>query len=147
MSLLNMDLKSKVPSVVKYFFVGGVAALTDLIIFFILAKVLEYNYLLVSVLGFMVATYVNYDLSIRFVFISGARFKKLSEIGMVYLASVTALVVHLSVLYLLIDILSKGKMISKLVAILSAFMFNYLIRRYYVFLKKPLKVRNWEDRK
>ena len=43
---------------------------------FLFAKLLGYNYLVVGCAGFILATAVNYFLSIRFVFRSGARFSK-----------------------------------------------------------------------
>ena len=43
---------------------------------FLFAKLLGYNYLVVGCAGFVLATAVNYFLSIRFGFRSGARFSK-----------------------------------------------------------------------
>lgn len=135
---LNTDSLSKIPDVIKYFFVGGIAALSDLIIFYFFAKLLDFNYVLVTVVGFIVATFVNYILSIKFVFSSGARFMPKAEIFMIYAISSIGLLVHISVLYLAIDVLEFEKMISKLAAIISAFMFNFLLRKYYVFRKKEV---------
>lgn len=136
-----MDLKNKVPHVVLYLFVGGVAAVTDLVIFYILAEMLEMNYVLVSIIGFIVATMVNYILSIIFVFDTGARFKRLLEIFFVYAASTIGLVVHLTTLYILIDYFEYDKMVSKVIAIFCAFTFNYLSRKYYVFRKQYASVK------
>ena len=52
MSFLNTDLKNKIPDIILYLFVGGVAALTDLIIFFIFAKMLGFNYIFITIVGF-----------------------------------------------------------------------------------------------
>lgn len=133
-----MDIKNKFPKIVLYFFVGGVAALSDLLIFFVFTKLLGIYYVYIAVLGFIIATFINYLLSIRFVFDPGARFSKLFELGMVYLASLLAFAVHLAILILLIDYFSLEKMISKTFATIGAFMFNYLIRKYYVFAKKRI---------
>ena len=135
MSFLSTDLKNKTPDIIRYFFVGGTAALTDLIIFFVFAKVLEFNYVLITIFGFIVATFVNYLLSIKFVFNSGIRFLPIVEILMVYVISSIGLIVHIIVLYLSIETFQFEKMISKLIAITSAFMFNFLLRKYYVFKK------------
>lgn len=136
MSFSNIDLKNKIPDIVLYLFVGGIAAITDLIIFFTFAKVLEFNYVLVTISGFIVATFVNYLLSIKLVFNSGIRFLPTVEILMVYAISSIGLVVHITVLFLLIDIFQFEKMISKLLAITSGFTFNFILRKYYVFKQK-----------
>jgi putative flippase GtrA len=128
-----MDLKNKVPQVIRYFFVGGSAALTDLIIFYLLVDILGFNYVLVSILGFIVATLVNYLLSILFVFESGVRFNRFMELFYVYAVSSVGLFVHLATLTLFIEYFNYDKMASKVIAIISAFAFNYLLRKYFVF--------------
>ncbi len=135
---LNTDLLNRIPDIIKYLFVGAIAALSDLIIFYIFAKLLDFNYVLVTVVGFIVATFVNYILSIKFVFNSGARFVPTTEILMIYAISSIGLLVHISVLFLAIDIWELEKMLSKILAIISGFMFNFLLRKYYVFRKKEV---------
>lgn len=122
--------------IVRYLFVGGMAALTDIVIFYVFADVLRYNYLTVTVCGFIIATLVNYLLSIVFVFDSGVRFNWNMEIFFVYVISLVGLSVHISVLYFLVEFFSLMLMVSKLIALGSAFLFNYSLRKYYVFKKK-----------
>ncbi|MCK5146696.1 GtrA family protein [bacterium] len=131
-----MDCKIKIPDIIAYLFVGGIAALTDLVIFFIFAKQLGFNYIIISIVGFLIATLVNYLLSIKIVFNSGSRFAKSKEIVIIYLVSSIALVVHISVLHILIHSVNCEKMLSKIAAIISAFIFNFLLRKYFVFKKK-----------
>ena len=79
-----------------------------------------------------------YVLSIKLVFDSGARFMPTTEVLMVYAISTIGLLVHISVLYLAIDVWQFEKMISKILAIACGFMFNFLLRKYYVFRKKEV---------
>lgn len=131
-----MDLKNRMPAIVLYFLVGGIAALTDLFIFYVFANQLGYNYLLITIIGFVVATFVNYLLSIKFVFQTAANFGRATEIVMIYIVSSIGLIVHILVLFLLIDLLQFVNMLAKIIAIASAFMFNFLSRKYYVFKQK-----------
>lgn len=119
--------------IIRYFFVGGIAAITDLIIFFIFAKLLNFPYLLVGACGFIIATIVNYLLSIRFVFTSGARFGREQEVLLIYAISLIGLLFHQLILYLFIDQLSIEMMTSKVAAILSVFIWNFSMRNNYVF--------------
>lgn len=75
-------------SIVRYFLVGGIAATVYILIFSIFAKILGYNYIFIGIISFAVATFVNYILSIRFVFKSCVRYTKRSEVIMVYVVSV-----------------------------------------------------------
>ena len=119
--------------VVRYFFVGGVAAVVDISIFFVFAKLLGFNYLIIGACGFLIATFVNYALSIRYVFESGVRFDKKYEVMFVYVVSTLGLAWHQAVLYLCVDVVNAELMLSKLTATGTVFFWNYLSRRYWIF--------------
>jgi putative flippase GtrA len=119
--------------VAKYFVVGGISACVDIGFFFVFAKLLGFNYLAVATVGFLIAVPVNYLLSVRFVFTSGARFKPLQELALVYLVSSIGLGLHLMVLYAAVDRLGLELMLSKLIATGSVFLWNFLARNYFVF--------------
>lgn len=122
--------------IVKYFMVGGMAAVVDLTIFFIFAKVAGFNYLFVGATGFTLATLVNYLLSVRFVFRSGVRFSRQQEIALVFAVSLVGLAINQSVLYIGIEHAHAEMMLSKLVATAMAFLWNFAARNNYVFKNK-----------
>jgi hypothetical protein len=66
----------------------------DFVLFAALVKLFGLGWYHASVVSFSFATLVNYMLSIRFVFDSGARCGKQYEIALVFLASAMGLVVH-----------------------------------------------------
>jgi putative flippase GtrA len=105
----------------RYAAVGGAAALIDFLIFAVFAKILGFNYLLVGAVGFIIATTVNYFLSIRFVFISGVRFNFHKEISLVFLISLVGLGLNQLVLYLGIGILAWEMLFVKVCATGSVF--------------------------
>jgi putative flippase GtrA len=117
----------------KYFFVGGVAAICDVGLFFIFAGYLGWPWFPVSIATFIIATFVNYFLSINFVFESGARYKKHVEIAAVYLVSALALVVNQLVLYSAIEVLGWHLLASKLLATGTVFFWNYFSRSRFIF--------------
>jgi len=94
--------------ILRYFFVGGVAAAVDIAFFFLFASLAGLNYLVVAPFGFVLATWVNYQLSIRHVFRSGARFKRSREILLVYAISAIGLLINQAVLYVLVAKLGAG---------------------------------------
>lgn len=118
---------------IKYFFVGGSAAFVDIGLFFIFAKVLDYNYLLVAFFTFILATFVNYYLSIKFVFQSGKKFNKKQEIILVYLVSASSLALNLLLLYLFHERLFVDVFYSKIIVTGLLFFYNYSIRRFFIF--------------
>ena len=123
-------------NVVKYFFVGGTAAVVDWTIFTVFAYFLEFNYLVVSAIGFIIATYVNYFLSIRFIFHSGARFAKKIEITSIYIVSAIGLMLHQGVLYCLVDVIHLKLLLAKITATGVIFIWNFGVRNYWIFAYK-----------
>lgn len=121
----------------RYAAVGGAAALIDFLLFVIFAKILGFNYLLVGAGGFIIATTVNYFLSIRFVFKSGVRFVFHKEISLVFLISLVGLGLNQLVLFLGIGILDWEMLFIKVCATGSVFFWNFGARSYLIF--RPLE--------
>jgi len=119
--------------IVRYFFVGGVAASVDILLFALFAKVLGYSYLLVAPCTFVVATWVNYVLSVRHVFRSGARFSRKRELTLVFLVSLIGLGVNQVVLFVSVRRLGLDLVLGKIVASAGAFLWNYGARAHFVF--------------
>lgn len=119
--------------IVKYFFVGGSAAIVDIGLFAIFAGYFGWPWLPVSVFTFSLATLVNYLLSIRYVFESGSKYKKHIEIISVFILSGFALLVNQIVLYVLIDWFEWHLIISKLMATFTVFFWNYFGRSRIIF--------------
>ncbi len=81
----------------------------------------------------MVATLVNYLLSIKHVFESGIRFEKKMELFWVYVVSLVGMAIDLATLYICIDVTGVEMMASKLVATGVVFFWNYYARKRFVF--------------
>ena len=120
--------------ILKYFIVGGVSALADIAIFSCGVYLLHGSYLLYGVAGFTVATAINYFLSVRFVFASGARFRKLTELALVFFVSTIGLLFNQLTLFLMIGRIGIEPILAKLTATAVVFFWNYLARAHFVFL-------------
>lgn len=119
--------------VVRYFFVGGVAAAVDISLYALFAHVLGYPYLIVSACTFVLATAVNYALSIRHVFESGIRFGKRQEVALVFAVSAAGLAINQITLYILVDHFQAHLVAAKVMATASVFAWNYLLRSRVIF--------------
>ena len=119
--------------IVGYFFVGGAAATVDIGLFFIFAKLFGYNYFLVGCVGFSLATAMNYFLSIRYVFRSGVRFTKHTELTFIYIVSLLGLGLNQGILFVLVEQAGAELMLSKLVAAGGVFFWNFSARNLIVF--------------
>jgi putative flippase GtrA len=123
--------------IVRYFFVGGTAALVDWGLFGVFAILLGLPWFPVALVSFLVATYVNYVLSVRIVFRSGARFSTRHEVAMVFAASAAGLLVNQAMLWILIEREHWNMLLGKIQATGVVFLWNYAIRRFYIFRPQP----------
>ena len=124
--------------IAKYFFVGAIAALTDISLFYIFTRLLGYNYLIVAFFSFTIATFVNYILSIMYVFKSEIKFSKKKEISLIYIISGIALLINQISLYILIDLITVEMTLSKIIATIITFFWNYFIRKNYIFKESAI---------
>lgn len=120
--------------IIKYFFVGGTAAVIDIGLFSIFASYLGWPWIPVSIITFILATLANYFLSIKFVFESGSRHAKHVELFGVFIVSGLALLVNQIVLYVAIEIFAWHLIFSKIIATGVVFFWNYYGRSKFVFL-------------
>jgi putative flippase GtrA len=117
----------------RYFGVGGAAACVDIGLFMLFAGWLGLPYLRVAACSFILATLVNYVLSVRFVFVSGQRYSRRWEIVLVYVVSGIGLAVNQLVLWAAVDLLHWYLLFGKLLATGTVFVWNYASRRAFIF--------------
>lgn len=121
--------------IVRYFFVGGSAAIVDNTIFYVFVKIFYFNYFIIGTIGFIIATYVNYFLGVKFVFNYSAKFSRKMEIMTIYVISGIGLILHLTILYFCIEVFFFEKMLSKITATGLVFFWNYLARKNFVYIR------------
>jgi putative flippase GtrA len=105
----------------------------DIGLFALFAKGLKLPYLQVAAASFVLATLVNYVLSVRYVFVSGQRFRRRWEVAMVFAVSGVGLAINSGVLWLAVELAHAGLIVAKLVATGVVFFWNYFARRVLVF--------------
>lgn len=119
--------------VLRYFVVGGIAASVDIGCFFLLTQILHAEWFWSAVASFVLATTINYLLSIRYVFRSGARFRRHHEVLLVFAVSASGLAINQLVLWTMVTRVGLGLMASKFVATSLLFVWNYGLRKNLVF--------------
>lgn len=120
----------------RYFVVGGISSCVDWGLFWLGAVRFEQPYLEVAAVSFVAATLLNYRLSIRFVFDSGTRFKQSAEMAAVFIASGIGLLLNQFLLYASQELTALSLMAGKISATAVVLIWNYSIRRFYIFPTK-----------
>jgi putative flippase GtrA len=117
----------------RYFLVGGFCSAIDIGIFTLFAKYLGLPYLRVAAASFVLATLVNYWLGIRFVFVSGQRFRRRWEFAMVFAVSAAGLAFNGAILWLGVEFGHLDLVVAKVAATGCVFFWNFLARRVLIF--------------
>ena len=116
----------------RYLLVGGVSALTDWTIFAAMFYGFDLHYIAAGAISFILATGLNYYLSVRFVFGAGSRGPRQAML-LVYLVSTAGIVINLGVLKIGIDVMELHPLVSKFFATGVAVFWNFLARYFYIF--------------
>lgn len=136
MKLLN---KANIKQFISYFFVGGVAAIVEWVIFFIFANVLQINYFVSTVIAFIFSTTANWILGRITTFKDNNTYKdkKAKEAFLVFIVSAIGLLFNLILMYLFVTVMgfdsSLGKTLSKIAATGIVFIWNFLIRKLVIY--------------
>jgi len=118
---------------IKYFLVGGFAAFIDISLFITFLHVLLIKWFWAALISFIVATAVNYLLSVQYVFESGVRFEKRNEVTLVFLVSGVGLVLNQLILFFGISILDIHPLLAKLFSTAIVFFWNFTVRSKIIF--------------
>ena len=116
----------------RYLVVGGVSALTDWSVFAVMLYGLELHYIAAGTISFILATGLNYYLSVRFVFGAGSRGPRQAMV-LVYMVSTVGIAINLGVLTVGIDVLELHPLVAKFFATGVAVFWNFLARYFYIF--------------
>ena len=136
MKLLN---KANIKQFISYFFVGGVAAIVEWVMFFIFANVLQINYFVSTVIAFIFSTTANWILGRITTFKDNNTYKdkKAKEAFLVFIVSAIGLLFNLILRYLFVTVMgfdsSLGKTLSKIAATGIVFIWNFLIRKLVIY--------------
>ena len=136
MKLLN---KANIKQFISYFFVGGVAAIVEWVMFFIFANVLQINYFVSTVIAFIFSTTANWILGRITTFKDNNTYKdkKAIEAFLVFIVSAIGLLFNLILMYLFVTVMgfdsSLGKTLSKIAATGIVFIWNFLIRKLVIY--------------
>ena len=109
-------------------FVGGIAFIADASVLWFLSLT-GMHYLICAVFGFVVGVIVNYELSTKFVFKEKASIGKSGEFAVYVVVSLVGLGLTVGLMWFFTEIVGFFYMVSKGIAALLAFAWNFTVRK------------------
>lgn len=131
--------KDNIKQFISYFFVGGVAAIVEWVMFFVFANVLNVHYFVSTVIAFIFSTTANWILGRITTFKDNTSYKdkKAKEAVLIFVVSAIGLVFNLILMYLFVTVFGFngkiGSTCSKIVATGIVFIWNFLIRKLVIY--------------
>lgn len=124
---------------ISYFFVGGVAAVVEWVLFALFDNALHIHYIPATGLAFIFSTATNWILGRLWTFKDNKSYenKKAKEIFLVFAVSAVGLLFNMGLMYLFVTVLGLDtallKTTSKIVATGIVFFWNFLIRKFAIY--------------
>lgn len=124
---------------VSYFFVGGISAIVEWLMFAFFLNAMGLQYLLSTCLAFVFSTTTNWYLGRRWTFKGNEKYvdKKTQEVLLVFIVSAVGLFFNILLMYLFVDILNYNtdcqKIIGKIAATGIVFVWNFLVRKFFIY--------------
>ncbi|MBM3231190.1 GtrA family protein [Candidatus Peregrinibacteria bacterium] len=115
----------------RYFFVGGTAAVVDLLVYTVLLKYAGFHYASAAFVGYMLGLAWNHLLCIYWVFES--KHHRSKEVMMVFLIALGGLLWTWGILYALISLFGVDEVIAKMISQIIVLLWNFGMRKVYVF--------------
>ena len=114
---------------IRYFIVGGIAAVVNIGLLFLLVDIFDINYILSNIIGFIFALLVNYGLSTMFVFTKDNSMSKIFELVMYVIIGVLGLGFDTLILWICTSKINIYYKISKIISTMLTFIWNFLAKK------------------
>lgn len=126
-----MTKKSNIKDFLLYLVVGGIATVTEWVLFFIMDKC-YIHYAIATAIAYILSTFVNW-LAGRLLVFKNSNSSFLKEISSIYVASIVGLLLNLFIMWLAVDIANINEIISKIFATAIVFVYNFLTRKLVIY--------------
>jgi putative flippase GtrA len=117
-------------------FYGGIAFLADAIVLWILTATFGLHYQISNIISFIVGVLVNYVLAVRFVYKEKAKIAKTGEVTIYFLTAIIGLLLTAGLMWFFTDIVGLFYMISKFIAAVLVFAWNFTSRKVILYRKE-----------
>jgi putative flippase GtrA len=122
----------------RYTLVGGLAFLVDFGLYYVLTEYAGFHYILSATISFVAGLLVNYFISTCWIF-GTSSFKKVIEFLLFSLTGIIGLGLNDLFIWFFTDKCRIHYLLSKLIAVVLVYSWNFLSRRYLIFNKKHIE--------
>lgn len=126
-----MDMKKLILQLIKFGFVGIIAAIIDVGVLVVLREILHIDVILASAISFTASVIVNYILSMKFVFKSKNQ-NKTNEFIIFVLLSIGGLIINQLIMWVGVRKFSAYYLYVKIFAMVFVPVYNFITRKIFI---------------
>lgn len=126
-----MNLKKLLIQIIKFGFVGIVAAIVDVALLVLLKEIFHIDIIISSAISFTVSVIVNYILSMSFVF-EGKKQSKIKEFAIFVLLSIGGLCINQAIMWFGVEIIDIYYLAVKIFAMIFVPVYNFVTRKIFL---------------
>ena len=123
--------KQNIKELFLYGIVGVCATLAEWLIFYLLDR-WALHYTLATVIAYLLSTFVNWLVGRLLVF-KESRTSLVRELLGIYLTAGVGLVLNLLIMWISVDLIGIGEMLSKILATAIVFFYNFIVRKLFIY--------------
>lgn len=131
--LKRLSMSKITQEFIRYLGVGGIAFITDIFTIYLLTSLADINYLIATLIAFIFGTWVNYILSIHWVFKHRKLNNYYTEFSLFILIGIITLGLSLMTMMLLVQYFSLNILLAKCITTCLTLVTNFTGRRILLF--------------
>jgi putative flippase GtrA len=125
--------QDRIIQLARFIIAGGSTATLDFFLYWFIVQVVGWHYILAVTISFIVASTVNYFISIIWVFFNGKFKSKMSEYLIFLFFTALGLVLNYVVLYIGVELLKINNLYVRICSIVIVTIFNFITKKFIVF--------------
>lgn len=118
--------------IIKFVFVGGTSTVLDMVLLYLLNYHLGVHHLVAATLSFVLATFYNYYMSMKFVFSSKFdESQRGKEFSLFFILSLVSLILTIVLMAVFVDMMHLDVMVSKVIVGVFVMIFSFVTRKMF----------------
>ncbi len=125
--------KVRIIQLIRFVIAGGTTASLDFFMYWLMVSVLGWHYILAVTISFIVASSINYYISIKWVFFNGRFKNQLSEFLLFLFYTTLGLLLNYLILNIGVKYFGINKLYVRALSIVVVTIFNFVTKKFFVF--------------
>ena len=126
--------KQNLKELFLYLIVGVIATISEWGVFYLTDDIFNIHYMFATIIAYILSTFVNWIVG-RLIVFKNTDKSIFFELFSVYMASIIGLLLNLLIMWFAVGFFGIQEMISKIIATCLVFIWNFLIRKLFIYKK------------